>query len=508
MIPPSWWLVGIGLALMSFGVRVWVHRGPPPIGLDTWYYLAYADAVRRRPGFDVRLTQYLLQDERQSYPPLFPMLLALFPASWLRRWYRMVPPLFDGAHVLMLFWVAVWATGSPAVAGLVASMLAFSPQLVAEPSSLHGRGLGALLHSAAMVLALESILRGGEQLWLGAALLAGSGVFLGSAAMSAAYGLALAILSVVLLEPRYLLIACGSAFLAAIVSGGQFLRVVRNYFQAVQYWLRNHRFFGAHPIRHSPLYGTPLSEKQPAPLDRGLLGHGRIDQLLRLIGENPGALALPLVTHQLNVGLAGLETWAVGLTVVSVLAMLVSPFRAFGLGRTYMRAAVFPTAYTLGMGIGGTRGLLTPLGIASVACLGISIMLTIVLYLRRRKQGDEKAFLAREGLEQAVHCLATQPLGGILCLPYIYSGYASYHAGKPVLWGGHCGDLSRWEALAPVIRRPIPELTKEYGVRYLLLETVYAAPGDVGLEGAVDLKGHWGGFALYECKVRHVTPTC
>ncbi len=76
---PEWlaWAVGGAVvAAVAFLLRVGVNLGRSPSGVDTWYYLAYADAVRARPGLDVRLPQYLLQDERQSYPPLFPSLLA------------------------------------------------------------------------------------------------------------------------------------------------------------------------------------------------------------------------------------------------------------------------------------------------------------------------------------------------------------------------------------------------------------------------------------------------
>src|SRR5687767_11878331 len=87
-IPPlGFWLTGAAIAVLAFALRVLVHAGRTPGGVDTWYYLAYADAFRRRPSLDVRLPQYLLQDERQSYPPLFPSLLSLIPAGVLRRWY-------------------------------------------------------------------------------------------------------------------------------------------------------------------------------------------------------------------------------------------------------------------------------------------------------------------------------------------------------------------------------------------------------------------------------------
>ena len=65
MPPLAWWLVALPIVAFAFALRVGVHAGRPPGGVDTWYFLAYADAFRRRPGLDVRLPQYLLQDERQ-----------------------------------------------------------------------------------------------------------------------------------------------------------------------------------------------------------------------------------------------------------------------------------------------------------------------------------------------------------------------------------------------------------------------------------------------------------
>lgn len=499
----SWWFIGGALAATSFVLRVWAQQGRRPIGLDTWYYLAYADAVRRHRSFDVRLPQYLLQDERQSYPPLFPMLLALLPASWLRRRFWAVPLLFDSLHVLLLFWATAMATGSPALGGLAAAALSLAPQSIAEPPGLHGRSLGGLLHSVAMLLALEAVANGRQELWFAAALLTGACLFLASAAMSAAFGFVLAMLTMVFLDARYLLIACAALVLAVIVSGGHYLRVVLNFCQAAQYWLRNRNLFGAHPIRHSPLYGRAHTDDRPVPLRRGLLGQGIGGQLLRLVGENPYILALPFASRGSQAWAPGMQSWAICLTTLSVLTTLAPPLKSFGLGRSYMRAALFPAAYSLVTSIReGGGGHMTPVAIATLACFGLSLAATMVVYSHRRRRQSEAEPSATDGLEQAVQCLASQPPGGFLCLPYIYAGFVSYQAGKPVLWGGHCGDLRRWEALAPVISRPIPVLMREYGVRYVLLDDSYALPREIGLEGAVDLKGRWGGFALYEWSCR------
>src|SRR5256885_2528991 len=101
----AWAVLGLILAAVAFVLRVSVHVGRTPGGVDTWYYLAYADAFRRRPSLDVRLTRYLLQDQVQSYPPLFPSLLGLLPSRGLDRGYWAVAPAIDCLHLLLLYGV-------------------------------------------------------------------------------------------------------------------------------------------------------------------------------------------------------------------------------------------------------------------------------------------------------------------------------------------------------------------------------------------------------------------
>src|SRR5262245_5955544 len=117
-------LTAVLLTAVALVLRTLVHWRRTPGGDDTWYFLAYADAVRRKPPFDVRLPQYLLQDERQSYPPLFPMLLALAPGRWLRRWFWIVSPAIDCVHLLFLYFVCYRITSSTAIASLAAAAYA------------------------------------------------------------------------------------------------------------------------------------------------------------------------------------------------------------------------------------------------------------------------------------------------------------------------------------------------------------------------------------------------
>lgn len=497
MPPLEWWLLGLPIVAFAFALRVGVHGGRAPGGVDTWYYLAYAAAVRRRPGLDVRLPQYLLQDERQSYPPLFPSLLALLPERWLRRWFWTVSPAIDCLHLLLLYFVTYRLTASPAVAGLAGLSYACTPHLVSETRSLSARPFGALLHSVAMICLLKYALSGAAWHWLGAAVLSGAALFLASAAMAAAYGIVCATLSLVFADPRYLAVAFAALAAAFLLSGGHYGAVVRNYLHAVGYWRRNRNTYGAHPVHDSPVYGRREPTRAVA-ARAGFLGGNAAQQLLRLVGENPFLLALPLAPRGFEPWGPRLWSWAVTLAVLSVVATLLPPLRAFGPGRSYMKAGIFPTAYTLAFGIGSIRGLTNTVGIVTLVCLSFSLGGIWFFYAYVRDQHTEQTMTTPPALAEATAGLAALPPGGVLVLPYMYADYVCYNSGRPVLWGGHCGDLSRFEQITPVIRHPLPDLVPEHGVRYLLLDTLYVQPDELRLSDWCERRGRYASFELFE----------
>lgn len=494
----TWAAVGVPIVAIAFALRVAVHAGRPPGGVDTWYYLAYADAFRARPSLDVRLPQYLLQDERQSYPPLFPMALALVPRRWLRQWFWIVSPAIDCAHLGLLYWLAFKITASVPVAAVSGCVYAFTPLLISETRSLMPRSFATLLHSIAVVLLLRYAMLGGSPWLLVVVLLAGAAVFLASATAAASYVVVCLALSLVGADATYLLACGGALVIALLLSRGHLLRVFRNYAYAVEYWRRNRRLFGAHPIGHSPVYGD--GSLRPPPQRPGFLGGSTLQQLVRLVGENPFVLVLPFAPRGIPPWGIALYWWAISLVLLSVAATVLPPLKAFGPGRGFLKAAIFPTAYTLAVGIGSVHGFRTPVGVATVIGLIGSIGAISFFWLYSRHKTIEATASLPAGLAEAVRHLAQLPGDGVLCLPYIYADYTCYNSGKRVLWGGHCGDLRPLEVLAPVISQPVPDLLGSYGVRYVLLDRAYAGPEDIGLGTRVDHVGRFQSFELYEVR--------
>lgn len=63
--------------------------------------------------------------------------------------------------------------------------------------------------------------------------------------------------------------------------------------------------------------------------------------------------------------------------------------------------------------------------------------------------------------------------------------------------GGHSGDLSRFESVSPVIRRPLEDLIAEYRLQYALLDLSYVTPEQIRLDGQLREVARAGAFALY-----------
>ena len=402
------WAVGAAVTGLAFGARVLVHAGRTPGGVDTWYYLAYARAVRALPSLKVLLPQYLLQDPEQSYPPLFPSALAMLPERWLDQRYWVISPLIDCLHLLLLYIVTYRLTGSVGVGAMAAATYALTPHLVSETRSLSARPFGALLHTVAVLLMLKWVLSS-QLSWAVAALGVGALLFLSSAAMAAAYGFVGIALSLAFADPRPGLCACGALALAFCLSGGRMGRVVRNYSSAVRYWRRNRRLYGAHPVRNSPLYGeaTALPLAQPS----GVLGPSTIAQCLRLLAENPFLIALPLARHRSGPWEYGLYAWAAALAALSVIATVVPPLRAFGPGRSYVKAAIFPTAYSLAYEIGTPAGLLRPFGLLVLLCLGLSVGAIVFFCVYLRRKPTEQSASTPAGLVEVTRALGKLPVG-------------------------------------------------------------------------------------------------
>jgi hypothetical protein len=286
--------------------------------------------------------------------------------------------------------------------------------------------------------------------------------------------------------------------IAFVLSLGHLGRVFVNYAHAVRYWVRHRKLFGSHPVLDSPLYGGPRPRATSRPRDLGFLGSGLGPQMLRLLGENPFLLVLPLAGRSRGLWPEALFVWAASISAFAVISTVVWPLRAFGPGRNYMKSAIFPTAYILAADIGTPRGLLSPPGLATLAALGASTVSVLFFLIYMRGKKNELTAHVPPGLRAIADRLGSEPSGGVVCLPGGYSDYITYKTERPVLWGSHSGSLERFELVAPVWRERVEDAARRHGVRYLIVERAWVDPTILTLDSGCALKLQADGFDLFD----------
>ena len=481
------------MAAIAFGLRLTVHLKGQPGGVDTWYFLASADALRATRRLPVHLPRYLLNDGPESYPPGFIVFLALLPDRWRRRGFWLISPVIDVVHLLVLYAVTRHLTGSRGLAMLAALVYALTPQLVSETRNLNPRAFAALLHTTAMVLLLAGTspgLEGGAALaWEAAAVAVTALLFLTHASSSMTFVVATAGLTLVTRDGHYALVAAAAAALAFVLAPGLAVRTLRNYSHAVAFWRRNLAYRGADEVANSPIYGDPV-----ATAHAGRWHRGRLAPAVRLLGENPFVIPLAVaaaVGASWDHWTADMLIWSGSIWLWAAAVTLIRPLRSVGPGFLYLKTLAFPTAFITAAATGPLVAAATWLAVLASA-VGVAIFFRHV-WTRR----TQHTAWTPPDLVDLVAELARRPGDGVVCLPWMYADYVAYHSGKSVLWGGHSGDLTRFESLSPVIRRPLDALITEHQLAWAIFDFEFTDPDRVGLNGMVRLALRRGQFGLY-----------
>ncbi|MBV9598743.1 MAG: hypothetical protein JOZ87_17995 [Chloroflexi bacterium] len=505
----AFFIVGIALTALAVYLRVRVFIGKQPGGVDTWYYLASAEALRRQKRLPISLPQYLLHDQYESYPAGFPIFLAILPEAWLSRYFWLLSPLIDACHLLLLYFLSFRLTDSVLAAGTAGLIYAVTPQLISETRNLNGRAFASLLQTLAMLALLRSVipsvgptraLTGGDNSLapMIAALILIALLYNTHTSTTIAFLVSAATLTVVTSDWRFVVLAALGLPLAIVISGGYYLRVVNNHIHALRFWMRNVRFTRAHQVHDSPIFGSRAAARGGGLYRSGWRAWAALGA--RVLGENPFILAMLVTPIPNNIWAFNMYWWAVGILAWSMLTTFGGPLRILGPGFHYMKASVFPTAYTLAVAVNIREGGLQPVDVMLfLSFLGSFAALAYFYRVMDRRQTEQTASTPPD-LVEASEYLRQQPGRHVLVLPTMYADFVTYHSGKGVVWGGHSGDLRRLEEFFPVVRKPLSYFFERYAVDYLLLDLAYTTLATLKLESATEPLNQFGSIALYQVR--------
>src|ERR1700730_1800947 len=499
-------LVGLGLVGLALYLRLRIFIGTRPGGVDTWYYLASADAIRRQKRLPISLPQYLLHDPKESYPAVFPLFLATLNPTWLRSYFWLVSPIIDAIQLLLLYLLTFRLTDSVLAAGTAGLIYAVTPQLISETRNLNGRAFASLLQTITMLTLMRSVIPsdgpaatmtgpGDYGLWVVGVLLVAV-LYNTHTSTTIAFLVSAATLTVVFGESRFLIAGVIGLPVAIVISGGYYLRVILNHVHAARFWIRNVQFTRAHQIEDSPLFRIS-GDGGPGRPRQGLY-RSWLSLIARVLGENPFILPMLVTPIPNNVWAAHMYWWAVAILVWSLLTTFGGPLRVLGPGFHYMKTSVFPTAYALSVTVNIQEGALSPVGLALVISVIASFAALAYFYRVMARRETEHTAQTPPDLAEAASYLRRLPGKRVLVLPSMYADFVAFSADKSVVWGGHSGDLTRVEEFFPVLRKPLAYFVERYAVDYVVLDQAYVRPERLGIDPSIVPLDHFGAIVVYE----------
>ena len=485
-------LIPAALALMALGLwlRRLPSRGGHVRGVDAWFYLLYAGALRRQRRLPAQLQHFVLDIKEQWYPPLFPALLALLPETWRVRAKEWVSPIVDVLQLLLLLLTAAFFVAEPTAVLLAGLIYAVTPTLVYEHSTLNSRALASLIFTLVM-LSLWGLLSQGGWHWIVVGGFAGALLLLTH--KMATQLLAFFVLALSLIERRGDILGVGvlAVIGAFALSGGFYLKVLRGHLEILRFWRRHFSNLNAHQVYDSPLYQGP--RPLAAPVRR--FYEGGIAWIWRMVGlllaHNPWAILFPVLLWSQPGDQFGafLILWT-GLGYIAVILTTFAPsLRLLGEGFKYIKFVVFPLAILTGRVLGAWPEILLTLPFLGLC--GAAIW--------KFQKGRALEIIDTDFLH-VVDFLKTDPRDRIASIPCHACDPLAYLTGKRVLWGAHSAGYEKLEPWFPVIRRPITDVLDAHGVPLLLVDRQYVNPNALCLDGHFRPVLERGRFLLLERK--------
>jgi hypothetical protein len=434
---------------------------------------------------------FLLEPQRQSYPPLFAVLLALIPDYVVKRYHWVLNHLFDA--VTFGVWALVLdATGTTLfVAGLI---YATSPYLILEFTALTSRSLALLL----MTLWVGVLTLDGELNPLVLTVIGGVVVFLILMCHKLTVQLAVPtsiLLSIVTGNLSFVVSVLVGYMFAVIFTRDLLYSILRAHMEILKFWTRNWKNLGAHQVRDSPIYGSGAHSR---PFHRrgvsGLAVH-----LVRVAQMNPWVLVLLFAYPQVSVVLGAnsdaIVLYCVVVLGASLLTLLVGALRPFGEGTKYIKYAVAPSVLIVVSVVDGPSDDLARLLFVGALIIHLLSMARVARIILLHRSSTDARLDQMRTLLPYLKCVKR---ARVMCLPTNLADAFVYETRSDVLWGTHHEGFGNVEPFFPVLRHPVSFFVDRYQLNFILIDVSYVKPEEVGLVKR-NLDAVAGTLHLYRC---------
>jgi len=445
--------------------------------VDHYYWILAARAYRNRDGLPAVIKdKYLLEDERQYYPPGFGVFLALFPETFLKN-----KASISVVWLLDLITLGVVLTAANTIGLTLPSLAAMAllfgtaPVLVAYNTQLTSRVMGNLFLTVSLLAQAGAASTDSAFLALVGAVAFGATIC--THKMCTQFGLAIWPVWPFALMPMGpngfwigLLTAPVGLLFSTLFTGSKFqIMQWRAHWDIITFWSRNWQFLGAHQFLHSPIYGNPQNISGRFH-EGGVKGAWR--HLLRIISYLPLALPLPLTLPFVPSPPLFIIVWLVMAYLLAFATCLIPALRGLGAGHLYVYNAVAPTALWWGWVF--SRGGSSWTGWELFA---LGITLTCVSLFSGYRVRKTQKLPSEKNKKEIISFLNSMPKTRIAVFPFTLTERVAFETPHEVFWGGHGLGFRTLEPLWPVMCKPIGNTLREWGVSHAILDSEWWPEG-------------------------------
>lgn len=466
----------VAVALFGFfAIRLyplWPHRNR---GCDAYYFMMCAEALRRNRRLPIRLPlRYVAELREQWYPPGFPILLSLLPPHWLKANHWILNHILDSVVAVMMFMLIRPVAGDLVAAAAVA-FYALQPAIIQEFVSLTSRPLGMILQ---LVVLIAGLLATSQGSWLAGVTAVVAMVFL-------IYSHKLSLQLLWFLLPFLALVTGYWAWVgilivgyavAALIAPRFFIKTQRSHLDITEFWSRNWRLLGAHPVRQSPIYGdgeTHAEYYSPTGMGSPLRF---VYQVFRM---NVFVLFVPLAFATRGSDLLQFcAWWTLGIYFWVLATYAVPNLRCLGLAQQYVKFAYIPVFACVAFFVSAHGTVWTWL-----LCAGCTII-TVRSYLLTVKSMRTAAPDRSDRVGDLASKLSQLQNARLMVFPYHLYDQIVYLTGAQVLWGTHGYGFKRVESFFPVLREPLETILARFRVSHLVVDSSFVEPEELHIARA------------------------
>ena len=486
------------LIIIAFGfyLRIKPRLKNPYYGTDAWYFLLAVEKFREQRALPFRVPYYVLDEDEQYYPPGFFVLLGSLPQKFLKKFFWLVSPAIDTVQIPVLMLFTGWLTASQPAALLAGALYAFTPTVIEEGFSLNSRGAGSVLLTLT-ALSLFMWIRTGSVFYLVISVCAGVLVVFTHKMTTQAMIVLLPVLSAVYRDPRFLYLLLCILVITAVIAGKYYYGILRRHMEIILFWKKNLYNRVAHPVYDSPVYGEEKIWKKKTYF-KDLI---KIDlkMPLRIISPDPFlvfGLLMPLFAAP-SAGVWFFWWWSFIVFIWAMLTLFVPGLQIFGEWYKYLKLIAFPGALVSACMLVPQANNVSPAVLVIFAVFFLIAANRVIMSYRWDEKNKNQSI--GKPLFKILDFLKDSPADGVACLPYYLADAVAYFCRKKVLWGSHSSGWDMLEECYPVFRSPVEKIAEKYNMNFLLLETGYVKPSDIGFENMQPVLKE-GTYLLYKLR--------